>query len=113
MVGRKLPMAGGKIFQGVLGEVIGLAKANAQDADLAADFALLEQAAGVVGDFARRFTTYFKDGRLFLVPMYATRFLDYFAEVIMAKLMLEQGLVARAKLAGVDPGFADGIFIPR
>lgn len=42
--------------------------------------------------------------------MYATRFLDCFAEVIMAKLMLEQGLVARAKLADVDPGSADGIF---
>ncbi|MBI5523909.1 MAG: acyl-CoA dehydrogenase [Desulfarculus sp.] len=110
LVGRKLPMAGGKIFQGVLAELIGLAKANAQDADFAADFGLLEKATKAVGDFAMRFTGYFKEGRISLVPMYATRFLDCFAEVILARLMLEQGLVARAKLAGVDPNSADGVF---
>jgi alkylation response protein AidB-like acyl-CoA dehydrogenase len=110
LVGRKVPMAGGKIFQSVMAELIGLARANAQDADFAADFGLLEKATGMVGDFAQRFSQYFASGRISLVPMYATRFLDCFAEVILAKLMLEQGLVARAKLAGVDPASADGIF---
>jgi alkylation response protein AidB-like acyl-CoA dehydrogenase len=110
LVGRKLPLAGGKIFQSILAELIGLARTNAQDADFAADFALLEKATGAVGDFAKRFTQYFASGRISLVPMYSTRFLDCFAEVILAKLMLEQGLVARAKLAGVDPASADGVF---
>jgi alkylation response protein AidB-like acyl-CoA dehydrogenase len=110
LVGRKLPMAGGKIFQGLLGEIIGFVKANAADADFAGDFALLEKAVGVVGDFAKRFTQYFATGRISLVPLYATRFLDCFAETVLARLMLEQGLIARAKLAGVEPVSADGVF---
>ncbi|MFH1057673.1 MAG: acyl-CoA dehydrogenase [Pseudomonadota bacterium] len=110
LVGRKLPMAGGKVFQGLLGELIGFAKANAADADFGPDCALLEKAALAVGDFAKRFTQYFSTGRVSLVPLYATRFLDCFAETVLAKLMLEQGLIARAKLAGVDPASADGLF---
>jgi alkylation response protein AidB-like acyl-CoA dehydrogenase len=110
LVGRKLGLEGGKVFKEWIGETLAFAKDNAGDADFAADFGLLEKAAGVVGDFAMRFMGYFKEGKISLVPMYATRFLDCFAEVILARLLLEQGLIARAKLAGVDPASADGVF---
>ncbi len=110
LVGRKLSLDGGKAFQGWIAETLAFAKANAADADFASDFGLLEKAAGVVGDFARRFLGYFKDGRVSLVPMYATRFLDCFAETILARLLLEQALIARAKLSQVDAASADGVY---
>jgi len=110
LVGRKLGLAGGKAFQGWIGEVMAFAKAGATDPDFQADFGLLEKAAGAVGDMAMRFMAYFKEGRIALVPMYATRFLDCFAETVLANLLLEQGLIARAKLSVVDPASADGVF---
>ena len=83
---------------------------NADDKDFQKDFKLLGQAVGMVADFAQRFAGYFKQGRVSLVPMFATRFLECFAEAVLAKLMLEQGLIAREKLATVEPGSSDGVF---
>ena len=111
LIGRKVPLEGGRIFGEWIGEARSLAEANAGDADFGSDFALLERAAGVVEEFSARFMTFFTDGRLGLIPLYATRFLECFAETYMAQLMLEQGLLARQKLAaGVDPESRDGVF---
>ena len=57
-----------------------------------------------------KYMQYFKEGRLSLIPLSSTRFLECSAEIAIAHLMLEQGLIARNKLAGVEPGSADGIF---
>jgi alkylation response protein AidB-like acyl-CoA dehydrogenase len=110
LVGRKLMMAGGAVFQGWLEKLTGFAQANTEDPDLAKDFALLLKAAGVLGDYAGRFLSYFQEGRLGLIPLSATRFLECMAEAVMARELLEQGLVAREKLKNVDPQSAQGIF---
>ena len=110
LVGRKLGIEGGQVFKEWIGEVLAFAQSNATDPDLGPDFALLGRAAGVVGDYAQRFIGYFKEGRVSLVAIHATRFLDCFAETVLANLMLEQGLIARAKLAQVEAGSADGFF---
>ncbi|MBU1277275.1 MAG: acyl-CoA dehydrogenase [Proteobacteria bacterium] len=110
LVGRKIGYQGGKVFQEWVAELMAFAKENEADQDFQADFKLLGQTVGMVGDFAQRFAGYFKQGRISLVPMYATRFLECFAETVLAKLMLEQGLIARQKLAGVEPGSGDYAF---
>ncbi len=110
LVGRKLGMDGGKVFQGWVQEVMDFTKENKEDQDLAADFKLLFKAAGAVGDFAMRYMQYFGEGRLQLIPLTSTRFLECFAETEMARLMLEQALIARKKLADVDPDSSDGVF---
>ncbi len=99
LVGRKLGIGNGAVFKEWIGEVLGFARANAEDPDFGRDFGLLAKAAGMVGDSARRFTEFFKEGRVSLVPMYSTRFLENFAETVLANLLLEQGLIAREKLA--------------
>jgi hypothetical protein len=63
-----------------------------------------------VADFAQRFTRYFQEGQASLVPMYATRFLDCFAETVLADLLLEQAIIARKKFGEVAAESADGIF---
>ncbi|MCB2187159.1 MAG: acyl-CoA dehydrogenase [Deltaproteobacteria bacterium] len=110
LVGRKLGLAGGKVFKELLGEMLAFARENETDQDFARDFELLAQCTGLVGDFAKRFMANFQEGKVALAPMYATRFLDSFAEVMLAYLLLQQGLIARAKLAGVAPDSADGVF---
>ncbi len=110
LVGRKLGMAGGKVFQDWLQEVMAFTGEHKEDQDFAPDFKVLFKAAQATGDFAMRYLQYFKEGRLALIPLTSTRFLECFSETLMAQLMLEQGLTARKKGAGVDPGSADGIF---
>jgi Acetyl-CoA dehydrogenase C-terminal like/Acyl-CoA dehydrogenase, C-terminal domain len=110
LVGRKLGIAKGAVFKEWIVEVVGFAQAHAEDPDFAKDFALLEKAAGMVGDTGRRFTEFFKSGRISLVPLYATRFLDSFAETVLANLMLEQGLIARERLAAEGLSASDKNF---
>jgi len=110
LVGRKIGAQGGKVFQEWVAELMAFAKQNQADGDFGVDSELLVKAVGMVADFAQRFTGYFKQGRISLVPMFSTRFLDSFAETVMAGLMLEQGLIAREKLATVAPASSDGLF---
>ena len=64
----------------------------------------------IVADYAERFMNYFTQGKPRLIPLAATRFLECFSETLMARLMLEQGMVAREKLQGVDPDSSSGVF---
>jgi hypothetical protein len=110
LVGRKLPMKGGQIFQGQLQEILDFAEANLNDPDFADDCEILKETAGLVGDFAKRFGGYLGTEKTTLVPFYATRLLASFAETIMAQLLLDQGLIARKRLAEVDQSGADAAF---
>ena len=110
LVGRKLGMEGGSVFRDWVQEIITFTGDLREDKDFSSDSKLLFKAARATGEFAMKYMQYFKEGRLSLIPLSSTRFLECSAEIAMAHLMLEQGLIARDKLAGVEPGSADGIF---
>lgn len=110
LVGRKLGIGGGKVFQDWIQGVFAFTGEHKEDGDFGPDFKLLFKAAQAAGDFAMRYMQYFQSGRANLIGLTATRFLECFSEVLMAQLMLEQGLLARAKLAETDPDSSDGIF---
>ena len=110
LVGRKLSLEGGKAFQDWLENVMKFAQENSGDDDFAPDFKILSKAAQATGDFPMRYLQYFQEGKMPLIALSATRFLECFSETFMAQLMLEQGLIARDKLQEIDPNSADGIF---
>lgn len=110
LIGRKLMMAGGAVFQGWLENLMDFAQTNQEDPDFAQDFDLLNKAGAILRDYAERLMNYFQDGRLKLIPLSATRFQECMSEAVLAQLMLEQGLVARDKLKTGDPASANGIF---
>ncbi len=110
LVGRKLGMDGGRVFQDWIQGVIAFTAENREDRDFAADFKLLFKAVQATGDFALRYMQYFQDRRLPLIALSANYFLDCFAETLMGQLMLEQGLIARKKLKDTAPGAADYFF---
>ena len=110
LVGRKLGMEGGKVFQDFIKGVMAFTKKHQDDSDFGPDFKLLFQAAQATGDITSRYMKYFKEGKPHLVALTATRFLECFAEVLMGQLILEQGLLAREKGKQVDQGSSDGIF---
>jgi len=110
LVGRKLGMEGGKVFQDWIQGVMAFTGEHKEDADFAPDFKLLFKAAQATGDFAMRYMQYFQGGKPYLIALTTTRFLECFAEVLMSQLMLEQGLLARDTLKAVDENSKDGIF---
>jgi len=110
LIGRKVPMEGGKIFQQWIEEVMAFTSDNKEDPDFESDFKLLFKASQAVGEYALTFPEYFQGEKVRLIPLSATRFLDCFAEVVMGQLILEQGLIARDKLKDVESDSVDGIF---
>ena len=110
LIGRKLPLEGGAVFQSWIQNIFDLTKEHKDDPDFSADFKLLFKAAQATGDYTMRFMQYFQGGKAKLIPLAATRFLECFSEVLMAHLMLEQGMIAREKLKGVETDSADGYF---
>lgn len=110
LVGRKLGMKGGKVFQDWIQEVMAFTGDLKEDEEFGRDSKLLFKAAQATGDFAMRYMQYFKEGRLALIPLSSTRFLECFAETVLGHLMLEQGIIAREKLGGVQVGSADASF---
>ena len=83
---------------------------NKDDKDFGKDFGLLFKASQATGAYSLKFLEFFKEGKMGLIPLAATRFLECFSETVLANLLLEQGLIARKRLGEVDPNSADGIF---
>jgi hypothetical protein len=110
LIGRKLTMNGGQVFQDWLQDVLDFADQNKEDADFALDFDLLRQAAEIVGDYVAGFMKYFTTSKLNLIPLAATRFQECMSETFMAGLMLEQGLISRDKLKDSDPESGAGVY---
>jgi hypothetical protein len=111
LIGRKVPAKGGKIFKKWIDGVLGFIAENKDDADFKTDFAILAEATGLLGKEAQTYPSYYTQGeKVRLIPLFATRFLDNFSEVFMGQLILEQALIARAKLKDVAPDSADGYF---
>ena len=110
LVGRKLGMEGGKVFQDWIQGVMSFTSDHRDDQDFGPDFKLLFKAAQATGDFAMRYLQYFQGGKPRLIALSATRFLECFSEVLMGQLILEQGLLARERSGQVDADSSDGIF---
>jgi alkylation response protein AidB-like acyl-CoA dehydrogenase len=110
LIGRKLPMDGGMVFQDWLQSLLAFTGEHKNDPDFAQDSKLLFKSAQVVGDFAMRYQGYIQGEKARLIPLTATRFLDCFAEVLMGQLLLEQGLIARDRLTAVKEDSSDAAF---
>ena len=112
LVGRKLPAKGGAAFREFIGGVMEFTKLNQGDADFAGSVKLLFKAAQATGDFAQRYVKYFMGGKARLIELTATRFLECLAEVAIAKLLLEQGMLARHTLAQKKSAAGGGVLLP-
>ncbi|PKN70283.1 MAG: acyl-CoA dehydrogenase [Deltaproteobacteria bacterium HGW-Deltaproteobacteria-12] len=113
LIGRKLKMSGGRAFQGWVDEVTEFIASTGQANDtLKEEMALLSEALQAVLGVVAKYDAYKKEGRIDLVPLTATRFLDCVAEVAVAHLLLEQAVIAQRKLASPanegDKSFYEG-----
>ena len=98
LVGRKLPMQGGRPFERFLARI----DAAAREADgieaLAAAAAQLRRAAGALVEARGCLLEALGDGRLALVPLSANRFCEMMGTLASAWVLLEQATVASRRL---------------
>jgi alkylation response protein AidB-like acyl-CoA dehydrogenase len=108
LVGRKLGQAGGANLQAFLGDV---AKFVAQYKDhpaIGAQVKGLGAAQEALAGSALKLLTWFQTGKMDMVPLFATRFLEMMSEVAVAWLLLEGAVIADAKKSGNDKAFYEG-----
>ncbi len=105
LVGRKLNMGGGKAFRDWVDEVTAFIANQKANAALTEELALLGEALEAVLGVVAKYDVYKKEGRIDLIPLTSTRFLDCVAEVAVAHLLLDQAVIAQGKLASpLDEG---------
>jgi len=97
LVGRKLPLEGGAVLRDWLTEVMGWAREREGDPDLGSEAKTLRRTAEAVGAMALGYAAWAGSGKIRLIPLTSTRFLESLAEVLMGRLILEQGFIARDK----------------
>jgi 3-(methylthio)propanoyl-CoA dehydrogenase len=109
LVGRKLNMGGGAVFRLWVEEVSAFIKDHHKDETFARELEILKEALETVVELVLDYGRYFGEGKLDLIPLTSTRFLDCMSEVAIAHLLLEQGTIAQTRLEGGDAG-ADSDF---
>jgi alkylation response protein AidB-like acyl-CoA dehydrogenase len=110
LVGRKMGLAGGAVYQDLIKEVSDLARTVQRMDDLAREGELLQKAVDAVVKIAGSYLGYFGDGRIRLVPLTSTRFLACLTEVVLARTLLKQALLAKEKLGGLAEGSSAAVF---
>ncbi len=109
LVGRKLNMGGGAVFQAWAEDVSAFIKDHEKDRTFGKELEILKEALEAVVGLVMDYGRYFGEGKLDLIPLTSTRFLDCMSEVAVAHLLLEQGMIAQTRLEGGDAG-ADADF---
>ena len=105
LIGRKLPMADGKVFQGWLDDVSRFVQESRKTDLFKLELDLLEEALEKIVEMSLGFSRWAREGKMDLIPLAGTRFLDCMSEVVIAHLLLEQGFLAQGRLS--DGGLSE------
>ena len=110
LIGRKLAMEKGKIFRNWLDGVSGFVHESRKTDLFKLELDLLEEALEKVVEMSLGFMRWMKEGKLDLIPLAGTRFLDCMSEVVISQLLLEQGFIAHGRLSDGGLSEADRCF---
>ncbi|MBW2030102.1 MAG: acyl-CoA dehydrogenase [Deltaproteobacteria bacterium] len=112
LVIRKLGLGDNRdgVFREIIHETCTLCEINKKDPELGVDFEILSEAAGAMDWIVSKLEEYFVGGSPELVLFYATRVTENLGKLIMARLILEQALIAKEKLRDCDPAGSKGGF---
>jgi alkylation response protein AidB-like acyl-CoA dehydrogenase len=98
LVGRKLGQRGGANFQAFLKDVGAFVAKHSEHETIGSQVKELGQASQSLGASAMRFLGWFQGGKAHLVPLSANIFLKMMSTTAISWLLLEQAVIAEAKL---------------
>jgi hypothetical protein len=101
LVGRKLMQRGGANVQAFAKDVGTFVATHKAHATLAAEVTTLAQAMEAMTGTGGKFMQWFGGGKMEMVPTVANRFLEMMSETVVGWLLLEQAVIASAKLTGL------------
>ena len=110
LVGRQLGLRGGANFQAFLKDVGEFVGKHSEDELLGSVVKELGQAAQALGATAMRFLGWFQGGKPQLVPLSSNIFLEMMSITVISWLLLEQAVIAEAKLKELAEDDADRNF---
>ncbi len=111
LVGRKLGQAGGAHFQQFMGDITAFLEKNRQHPIFAKEVELLGEAQEAAMTAAMGVLGWSQDPEKFhLIPLSANRFLELFSELTVGYLLLDAGVLANEKLAGLSETDPDRAF---
>jgi hypothetical protein len=110
LVGRKLMQRGGANVAAFGKDVGAFVAANRDHPAFKDDVATLAAAMEALTATGGRFMQWFGGGKMELVPSVANRFLEMMSETVLGWLLLDAGVIAHARLAGVAADHPDRDF---
>ncbi|NVB76860.1 MAG: acyl-CoA dehydrogenase [Kofleriaceae bacterium] len=110
LVGRKLMQRGGANVQAFAGDVAKFVAQHKDRESLKDAVAVLGQAMEAMTSTGGKFMQWFGGGKLEMVPVVSTRFLEMMSETTIGWLLLEQAVVAEDALAKLSPDHPDRAF---
>lgn len=110
LVGRKFRMKKGKPFMNWLADTGAFVAANKENKEFEKEVKVLEDALAAFGGIMMTLQTLLTEGKINMLPLYATRILHAATMLHCGKLMLDQGLLASRKLAEVGEDHFDAKF---
>jgi len=112
LVGRKMRMDGGAVFDAWLGTIKSFLDAEGGDADFAGEMERLKRAYGCVEEIRGLYNEWYGNlaEKKDFIPLNAVRALTICAQVQVAQCLLEQAMIARGKLKDLPEGHFDRTF---
>ncbi len=98
LVGRKWMMGKGKVFAQWLADMEAFADEHAAHPVLTSEMAILKRAVGAYKEIQATIANYVMNQKMPMMPLYATRILHATSELVCGQMILEQAIVAQAKI---------------
>ncbi len=107
LVGKKLTMDHGKVFMSWIGDIQHFLEKIGSNAEFSLELKLLRESLEAVIHMSMNYGKYFSEGKLALIPLTSTRFLDCCGELAISHLFLDQAMLALKKRAELRPDQPD------
>ncbi len=98
LIGRKWMMGKGTVFADWLAEIETFAADNADAAGFEKEMAIVKRGVDAYRQIQMAIAGFVGDGRMSMMPLYATRILHATGELICGQLLLEQALIAQKQI---------------
>lgn len=98
LIGRKWMMGKGTVFADWLAEIETFAADNAEAAGFEKEMAIVKRGVDAYRQIQMAIAGFVGDGRMSMMPLYATRILHATGELICGQLLLEQALIAQKQI---------------
>ncbi|HZK43501.1 MAG TPA: acyl-CoA dehydrogenase [Syntrophomonadaceae bacterium] len=98
LVGRKWMMGQGSLFADWLADIDIFASENAKAVGLEREMEILTKAVATYKEIQATMGAFIGEGKMNMVPLYATRILDVTGDLTVTQLLLEQAIVAQKKI---------------